>query len=101
MTTAAYLHRYASVVAFLALPVGGWLLARRPARQPAGPPGRYGPSPCSAWSLAAAMIWSAYPGDRLLSAWSERLLIDSPRSPSWPRVRGTPRSGGVTPARAA
>ena len=35
MTTAAYLHRYASVVAFLALPVGGWLLARRPGPAPA------------------------------------------------------------------
>ena len=48
MTTAAYLHRYASVVAFLALPVGR--LAARPAG-PTGPPParRYAPSSAAAW----------------------------------------------------
>ncbi|MFI7607102.1 DUF998 domain-containing protein [Micromonospora sp. NPDC049366] len=73
MTTAAYVHRYASVVAFLTLPVAGWLLARRGDLAPAG-----------RWlrglvlvsvALAAAMVWSAYPGDRLLIGLIERALI--------------------------
>ncbi|MFC3504316.1 DUF998 domain-containing protein [Micromonospora krabiensis] len=73
MTTAAYVHRYASVVAFLALPVAGWLLARRGDLAPAG-----------RWLrglvlvsvvLAVAMVWSAYPGDRLLIGLIERALI--------------------------
>lgn len=72
MDTAAYVHRYASVLSFLALPVAGWLLARRPA------------DGAAAWLrgltlaslvLAAAMIWSAYPGDRALLGLIERLLI--------------------------
>lgn len=71
MDTAAYVHRYASVVAFLALPVAGWLLA---ARLPVG-------ARAVRWlvlaslALAAAMVWSAYPGDRLLIGLIERLLI--------------------------
>ncbi|MFR9776961.1 DUF998 domain-containing protein [Micromonospora sp. MS34] len=72
MGTGAYLHRYASVVAFLVLPVAGWLLAA-----PLG--GR-----ATGWLrglaltsllLAGAMVWSAYPGDRLLIGLAERLLI--------------------------
>ncbi|MEV4541564.1 DUF998 domain-containing protein [Micromonospora echinaurantiaca] len=72
MDTAAYVHRYASVVAFLALPVGGWLLARRL------------PDAAGRWvrgfalaslTLAAVMVWSAYPGDRVLLGLIERLLI--------------------------
>ncbi|MFI7489482.1 DUF998 domain-containing protein [Micromonospora echinaurantiaca] len=72
MDTAAYVHRYASVVAFLALPVGGWLLARRL------------PDATARWvrgfaqaslTLAAVMVWSAYPGDRVLLGLIERLLI--------------------------
>lgn len=72
MDTAAYVHRYASVVAFLALPVGGWLLARRL------------PDSAGRWvrgfalaslTLAAVMVWSAYPGDRVLLGLIERLLI--------------------------
>ncbi|MFG2099145.1 DUF998 domain-containing protein [Micromonospora echinaurantiaca] len=72
MDTAAYVHRYASVVAFLALPVGGWLLARRL------------PDAAGRWvrgfalaslALAAVMVWSAYPGDRVLLGLIERLLI--------------------------
>ncbi|ATO15051.1 hypothetical protein CO540_15450 [Micromonospora sp. WMMA2032] len=72
MDTAAYVHRYASVLSFLALPVAGWLLARRLGAAPAGW--------LRAWTvasllLAAAMIWSAYPGDRALIGLAERLLI--------------------------
>ncbi|MGK5738316.1 DUF998 domain-containing protein [Micromonospora sp. URMC 103] len=72
MGAAAYVHRYASVVAFLALPLGGWLLAERL------------PPDVARWVrglaitsavLAAAMVWSAYPGDRLLIGLAERLLI--------------------------
>ncbi|MFI6268182.1 DUF998 domain-containing protein [Micromonospora zamorensis] len=73
MTTAAYLHRYASVVAFLALPVSGWLLARRPALTPAARTLRT--LVLLSLALAAAMIWSAYPGDRMLIGLTERLLI--------------------------
>lgn len=73
MTTAAYLHRYASVVAFLALPVGGWLLARRPDLAPAARTLRT--LVLLSLALAAAMVWSAYPGDRFLLGLAERLLI--------------------------
>ncbi|MGW5559088.1 DUF998 domain-containing protein [Micromonospora sp. NPDC003944] len=73
MTTAAYLHRYASVVAFLALPVAGWLLARRPDLTPAARTLRA--LVLLSLALAAAMIWSAYPGDRMLIGLAERLLI--------------------------
>ncbi|WP_262287354.1 DUF998 domain-containing protein [Micromonospora sp. MA102] len=72
MDAAAYVHRYASVVAFLALPVAGWLLARRlggrAARWVRG-------LALTSLVLAAAMVWSAYPGDRLLIGLAERLLI--------------------------
>ncbi|MEV1329015.1 DUF998 domain-containing protein [Micromonospora costi] len=72
MDTAAYVHRYASVVAFLALPVGGWLLAGRlPATA-----GRWVRGlAVASMVLAAAMVWSAYPGDRVLIGLVERLLI--------------------------
>ncbi|MEU7917675.1 DUF998 domain-containing protein [Micromonospora zamorensis] len=73
MTTAAYLHRYASVVAFLALPVSGWLLARRPTLAPTARTLRT--LVLLSLALAAAMIWSAYPGDRMLIGLAERLLI--------------------------
>ncbi|MGW3807474.1 DUF998 domain-containing protein [Micromonospora sp. NPDC005113] len=73
MTTAAYLHRYASVVAFLALPAAGWLLARRPDLAPAARTLRT--LVVLSLALAAAMIWSAYPGDRVLIGLAERLLI--------------------------
>ncbi|MCX4386727.1 DUF998 domain-containing protein [Micromonospora peucetia] len=72
MDTAAYVHRYSSVVAFLALPVAGWLLARR-LPGAAGRPVR-GLAAASV-ALAAAMVWSAYPGDRLLLGLVERVLI--------------------------
>jgi hypothetical protein len=73
MTTAAYLHRYASVVAFLALPAAGWLLARRQNLAPAARTLRT--LVVLSLALAAAMIWSAYPGDRMLIGLAERLLI--------------------------
>ncbi|GLZ57396.1 MULTISPECIES: DUF998 domain-containing protein [Micromonospora] len=73
MTTAAYVHRYASVVAFLALPAAGWLLARRSELAPIA--GTLRTLVLLSLALAAAMIWSAYPGDRLLIGLAERLLI--------------------------
>ncbi|MEV1074520.1 DUF998 domain-containing protein [Micromonospora parva] len=73
MTTAAYLHRYASVIAFLALPVGGWLLARRDRLTPAA--GWLRGLAVASLVLAAAMVWSAYPGERVLIGLAERLLI--------------------------
>ncbi|MEU1241602.1 DUF998 domain-containing protein [Micromonospora parva] len=73
MTTAAYVHRYASVVAFLALPAAGWLLARRSELAPVARTLRT--LVLLSLTLAAAMIWSAYPGDRLLIGLAERLLI--------------------------
>ncbi|MET8230026.1 DUF998 domain-containing protein [Micromonospora sp. NPDC005298] len=73
MTTAAYLHRYASVVAFLSLPVGGWLLARRDQLTPAARWLRG--LAVASLVLAAAMVWSAYPGERVLIGLAERLLI--------------------------
>ncbi|WP_327030466.1 DUF998 domain-containing protein [Micromonospora sp. NBC_01740] len=72
MDTAAYVHRYASVVAFLALPAAGWLLARR---LPAAAGRRVRGLATASVVLAAAMVWSAYPGDRLLLGLVERLLI--------------------------
>ncbi|SCG42738.1 DUF998 domain-containing protein [Micromonospora inositola] len=71
MDTAAYLHRYASVVAFLALPLAGWLLARHQGR--AAPWLRA--LALTSLAFAAAMVWSAYPGDRVLIGLAERLLI--------------------------
>lgn len=73
MTTSAYVHRYASVVAFLALPVGGWLLARHPDLTPVARTLRT--LVVLSLGLAAGMVWSAYPGDRLLIGLAERLLI--------------------------
>ncbi|MEV4118173.1 DUF998 domain-containing protein [Micromonospora sp. NPDC049645] len=73
MTTAAYVHRYASVAAFLALPAAGWLLARRRDLAPAARTLRI--LVLLSLTLAAAMVWSAYPGDRLLIGLAERLLI--------------------------
>ncbi|MEV1016366.1 DUF998 domain-containing protein [Micromonospora sp. NPDC049801] len=73
MTASAYVHRYASVVAFLALPVGGWLLARRPDLTPTARTLRA--LVVLSLALSAAMVWSAYPGDRLLIGLAERLLI--------------------------
>ncbi|WNM41196.1 DUF998 domain-containing protein [Micromonospora halotolerans] len=72
MDAAAYVHRYASVVAFLALPVAGWLLARRLGGRAAG---WVRGLVLTSLVLAAAMVWSAYPGDRLLIGLAERLLI--------------------------
>ncbi|MDZ5441935.1 DUF998 domain-containing protein [Micromonospora sp. 4G57] len=72
MDAAAYLHRYASVVAFLALPPAGWLLARRlDGRGAAWLRGLA----LTSLALAGAMVWSAYPGDRVLIGLAERLLI--------------------------
>jgi hypothetical protein len=72
MDTAAYLHRYASVVAFVAVPIAGWLLAGQLG-------GRVGgwlrALTLTSLLLAGAMIWSAYPGDRVLIGLAERLLI--------------------------
>ncbi|MER7457131.1 DUF998 domain-containing protein [Micromonospora sp. NPDC126480] len=73
MDTAAYVHRYASVAAFLALPVAGWSIA---GRLPAGATSRWlRRLVIASVALAAAMVWSAYPGDRMLLGLIERLLI--------------------------
>ncbi|MFE9203639.1 DUF998 domain-containing protein [Micromonospora sp. NPDC007230] len=72
MDTAAYLHRYASVVAFLALPVAGWLLAGHLGGRAAG---WLRVLTLASLLLAGAMIWSAYPGERMLIGLAERLLI--------------------------
>ncbi|NGM12250.1 DUF998 domain-containing protein [Verrucosispora sp. CWR15] len=74
MGTTAYVHRYASVIAFLALPVAGWLLA---ARLPAGArAGRWLRAlTVTSLLLATVMAWSAYPGDRAYYGLIERLLI--------------------------
>ena len=74
MGTAAYVHRYASVVAFLALPVVGWLLA---AQLPTGVRTRRWLRVLTLASLllVAAQVWSAYPGDRAYYGLIERALI--------------------------
>ncbi|MGI5525449.1 DUF998 domain-containing protein [Micromonospora sp. CA-259024] len=100
MTTAAYLHRYASVIAFLALPAAGWLLARRPDLTPAARTLRA--LVLLSLALAAAMIWSAYPGDRMLIGLAERLLILTEvavlATIAMIQTRGV---RGITPARGA
>ncbi|WP_425837722.1 DUF998 domain-containing protein [Streptomyces fractus] len=75
LTGSAYVHRYASVAAFAALPVAGLILARRLASRA----GR------TAWWLrtlslvalagAAAMAYSAGPGGRELIGLVERVLL--------------------------
>ncbi|SCL18905.1 Protein of unknown function [Micromonospora rhizosphaerae] len=72
MDTAAYLHRYASVVAFVALPLAGWLLAEPLGGRAAG---WLRTLTLTSLALAGAMVWSAYPGDRVLLGLAERLLI--------------------------
>lgn len=72
ISTAGYVHRYASIAAFLALPVGGWSLA---ANLPDGA-ARW-VRRLAAASLACALVlwWSAYPGERVLYGLIERLLL--------------------------
>ncbi|MCW3840155.1 DUF998 domain-containing protein [Micromonospora yasonensis] len=72
MGTAAYLHRYASVVAFLVLPAAGWLLAGSLGGRATG---WLRVLTLTSLVLAGAMVWSAYPGDRMLIGLAERLLI--------------------------
>ncbi|MGB2568214.1 DUF998 domain-containing protein [Micromonospora citrea] len=72
MDTTAQLHRYASVVAFLALPAAGWLLAGHLSARTAG---LLRALAMTSLLLAGAMVWSAYPGDRVLIGLAERLLI--------------------------
>ncbi|MET8282489.1 DUF998 domain-containing protein [Micromonospora sp. NPDC005174] len=104
MTTSAYVHRYASVVAFLALPVGGWLLARRPDLTPAARTLRT--LVVLSLVLAGGMVWSAYPGDRLLIGLAERLLILTEvavlATVALTLTRRSPdEDGALTPARGA
>ncbi|MGC5029928.1 DUF998 domain-containing protein [Micromonospora sp. DT229] len=110
MGTAAHVHRYASVLAFLALPLVGWLLA---AHLPAGSrTGRWlRMLAVASLLLAAAQVWSAYPGDRALYGLIERALILTEVGllvllatalPTPGRRRtGRPPAMQVTPARAA
>ncbi|WP_346536562.1 DUF998 domain-containing protein [Micromonospora sp. DPT] len=115
MDAAAYLHRYASVVTFVALPVGGWLLARRD--ELPGTARWLRALALVSLALAGAMIWSAYPGERLLIGLAERLLIlvevgllavvatalvrRGGRGPGSAGPAGRPGDPGLTPARGA
>lgn len=63
-------HRYASVAAFLALPVAGWLLAGRVRGG-----GRVRALAALSVGCALAMVYSAFPGDRVLIGLAERLLL--------------------------
>ncbi|WP_433531450.1 DUF998 domain-containing protein [Micromonospora sp. CA-263727] len=75
MDTAAYVHRYASVVAFLALPAAGWLLAARLPAEAHTTARWLRALALTSLLLATAMAWSAYPGDRALYGLLERALI--------------------------
>ncbi|GAA2329958.1 DUF998 domain-containing protein [Dactylosporangium salmoneum] len=65
LSAAGAVHRYASVAAFVALPVAGWLLGGRSVRVLAG----------LSLACALAMVYSAFPGDRVLIGLAERLLL--------------------------
>ncbi|TDC81746.1 DUF998 domain-containing protein [Micromonospora sp. KC606] len=116
---AAQLHRYASVVAFLALPVAGWLLAGHLGGRAAGWLRVLAPI---SLLLAGATVWSAYPGGGVLVGLAERLLIlaevallavvaatlarrTGPAGPAATRAAGPEHTGPpgqrVTPARGA
>jgi hypothetical protein len=70
LTVAGYVHRYASIAAFVALPVAGWLLAGRL-------PGttRLRGTVLAGAGFAVAMLGSAALGDRQLIGLAERLLL--------------------------
>ena len=73
LSTAGAVHRYASIAAFLALPVGGWLLTRR---LPSVTAGRWIRGLAVASLVCAlGMAGSAFLADRLLIGLIERLLI--------------------------
>ncbi|MER5455428.1 DUF998 domain-containing protein [Micromonospora sp. NPDC002389] len=100
MGTAAYVHRYASVVAFLALPLAGWLIAAqlpataRTARWLRG-------LTIASLLLAAAMVWSAYPGDRAYYGLIERALILAEVALLTVLATAGGRVGAATPVRGA
>ncbi|MGW0506958.1 DUF998 domain-containing protein [Micromonospora sp. NPDC003241] len=100
MGTAAYVHRYASVVAFLALPLAGWLIAAqlpataRTARWLRG-------LTIASLLLAAVMVWSAYPGDRAYYGLIERALILAEVALLTVLATVGGRVGAVTPVRGA
>jgi hypothetical protein len=109
MGTAAYVHRYASVVAFLALPLAGWLIAAQlPAT--ARTAGTASTARAALWLralavasllLAAAMIWSAYPGDRAYYGLIERALILAEVALLTVLATAGGRVGAATPTRGA
>ncbi|TDC41755.1 DUF998 domain-containing protein [Micromonospora sp. KC213] len=72
MDAAAHVHRYASVLAFLALPIAGWLLAGHLGGRAGGWLRVLAPT---SLLLAGAMVWAAYPGGGVLVGLAERLLI--------------------------
>ncbi|MCL7424874.1 DUF998 domain-containing protein [Streptomyces sp. YS415] len=79
LSTSAYVHRYASVAAFGALPAAGLLLARRLRSDPRAA-GTVRWLRVLAWAAilgAALMAYSAGPGGRELIGLVERLLLGS------------------------
>lgn len=70
LSVAGSVHRYASVAAFVALPIAGWVLAGRlrDARRIRG-------AVVLSAAFALAMVWSAFLGDRMLIGLAERLLL--------------------------
>ncbi|MFI7023264.1 DUF998 domain-containing protein [Micromonospora sp. NPDC049900] len=100
MGTAAYVHRYASVVAFLALPLAGWLIATQlPATARTARLLRT--LTIASLLLAAAMVWSAYPGDRAYYGLIERALILAEVALLTVLATAGGRVGAATPVRAA
>ncbi|MFD3698868.1 DUF998 domain-containing protein [Streptomyces sp. NPDC058646] len=77
LSTPAYVHRYASVLAFAALPAAGLLLARRLSADPRAARTALGLRLLSwaALSGAVAMAYVAGPGGREFIGFAERLLL--------------------------
>ena len=77
MSTAAQVHRYASVSAFVALPVAAYALARLGARTPEwGRTRRWVTWLCAVVAVGLGVFWYvAFPGDRVMMGLVERVLI--------------------------
>lgn len=77
MTTAGYVHRYASVGAFICLPAGALLLAFRCGADPRWRrlPGRIRPLVVASTAGLLTMLYVAFPGERWMMGLVERLLL--------------------------